>query len=72
MKGETKPREAPRAQKPVVMQVEAERVEYYRGLGDAELYQAMSMKMMGMRGDPDVQAMMTTLSQHPELSQMGS
>lgn len=54
------------------MQVEAERVEYYRGLGDAELYQAMSMKMMGMRGDPDVQAMMTTLSQHPELSQMGS
>ena len=70
--GETKPREAPRAEQPVVMQVEAERVEYYRGLGDAELYQAMSMKMMGMRGDPDVQAMMTTLSQHPELSQMGS
>ena len=41
MTGETKPREAPRAEQPVVMQVEAERVEYYRGLGDAELYQAM-------------------------------
>lgn len=72
MTGETRPRELPRTEQPMVVQVDAERVAYYRGLGDQELYQAMSMKMMDMRGDPDIQTMMMTLGQHPELGQMGS